>query len=359
MPLVGETLIRSVLRQVLVPNDFCILKSPDGTVSVKNGQRIQDRSFFPKPFETFLFFECETNKTVVSTLPTFMPHKFSVRTSDNVMLELDMRVSYKFEDVDLFSRNPIDFYLYIKCHVQNNLLDKFAQSTLRDFMNSFSKIAVSTIQPTNEYFRNFGLSIEDLQILNYNCINKRTQELLSSDIHTNVTKQNELRARQNDILIQEQANEVIRKQKDLEVQMCLKDNEVALQQKLLENRIRLAEMDIEIQEEMKRTDLLEVRRGNDLTEAEFEGRARGHALREFLNGIDRNLSSKDKIDVYCKQVDLAKAKSLYAKANKMTVYPNAVDLKTFQMPSAEAAESMKSSYMNGIGFTHGQQSQNE
>ena len=359
MPQVGEQMIRTVLKQVLVPNDFCILKSPDGSVSVKNGQNPADRSFFPKPFETFLTFKCETNKSVVSTLPTFMPHNFVVRTNDNVMLDLDMRISYKFEDVNRFSDNPIDFYSYIKFHVQNNLLDKFAQSSLRDFMNAFSKIAESTIVPTNEYFRNFGISIEDLQILNYNCQNKRTQELLSLDIHTNVTKQNELRARQNDILIREQANEVTRKQKDLEVQMCLKDNEVALQQKLLENKIRVAEMDIEIQEEMKRTDLLEVRRGNDLTEAEFEGRARGHALREFLSGIDPKLSSKEKIEVYTKQVNLDKAKSLYTKANKMTVYPNAVDMKTFQMPSAEAAESMKASYMNGIGFTHGQQSQNE
>ena len=54
-----------------------------------------------------------------------------------------------------------------------------------------------------------------------------------------------------DILIQEQSNEVQRRQKDLEVQMALKDNEVALQKKKLENEIRLKEMEIEILEEKK------------------------------------------------------------------------------------------------------------
>ena len=99
------------------------------------------------------------------------------------------------------------------------------------------------------------------KILNYECVNRQTQELLNTDIHTNVTKQNELRAQQAMILIQEQANEVQRKQKDLEVQMAMKDNEVALQKKQLENSIRIKEMDIEIQEEHKRTELLEVRAG--------------------------------------------------------------------------------------------------
>ena len=357
MPEVGEKVLCTVERQVLLTNDFCVLKCPDGTVRVKNGSVKEDRSFFPKPFEEFLTFSCETTKTVLSTLPTFMSHKFNVRTSDNVVIELDTRISYRISDVNKFCTHPIDFFSFIKNHVQNALLDKFAQSSLRDFMNSFSKIAFSTIEPTNVIFQDFGIHIDDLQILKFQCTNTRTQELLTTDIHTNVTKQNELRAAQNDILIQEQANEVKRRQKDLEVQMCMKDNQVALQQKILENSIRIKEMEIEIQEEIKRTELLEVRRGNDLVEAEFEGRAKGHEFREFLLGIDPKLSTKEKMSVYMKQCDLKQARSLYAKANKMSVYPNDVDIKTFQMPSAEDAELMKKSYMNGIGFGFGQQSQ--
>ena len=89
-------------------------------------------------------------------------------------------------------------------------------------------------------------------------------------------KQNELRATQNDILIQEQTNIVNRKIKDLEVEIAQKDNEVALEKKQLENAIRVKEMEIEIQEEQKRKELLEQRRGNDLVEAEFAGKGQGH-----------------------------------------------------------------------------------
>ena len=56
--------------------------------------------------------------------------------------------------------------------------------------------------------------------MNFMCVNKETQKLLDMDIHTNVNKQNELRATQNDIMIQEQINEVQRRRKDLQVCLC-------------------------------------------------------------------------------------------------------------------------------------------
>ena len=97
-----------------------------------------------------------------------------------------------------------------------------------------------------EYFLSFGIDILDIQILNYACTNKDTQRLLTTDIHTNVTKQNELRARQNDVAIQAQANKVQMKQKDLEVEMSVKDNEVALQKKQLENASSLLTVNVKL-----------------------------------------------------------------------------------------------------------------
>ena len=145
-------------------------------------------------------------------------------------------------------------------------------------------------------------------------------------------KENELKARQNDIAIQAQSNKVQMKKKDLEVEMSVKDNEVAMQKKLLENSIRMKEMDIEISEEHKRRSLLEVKKENDLVEAEFEGRAKGHEFREFMLGIDPNLTAKQKIDLYIKKCDLEQAKLLYAKVPGVTLYPTDADLKVFEMP---------------------------
>lgn len=202
-------------------------------------------------------------------------------------------------------------------------------------MSTFSKIAQQSIDPTSNHFEQFGISILDVQILNYNCTEKSTQELLNQDIHTNVNKQNELRARQNDILIQEQSNEVMRRTKDLEVQMAQKDNEVALEKKKLENEIRLKEMEIEIAEEKKRTELLEVRRNNDLVEAEFEGKAKGHELREFLMGIDEGLDIESKIKVWMKMQDVEQSVYLYDKVSNINMYPPGADLKLFNFSEGQ------------------------
>ena len=333
MPDIGEKVIDAVKRVVLLTTDFAIIKSPNGGVHVKSGTDDAQRSFVLAPFEQLVSFSFGSfgKKTVLSTLPTFLPHKFNVRTSDNVVMLLDMRVNFRVCNIPLFSANPIEFYGGIQNHVQNNLLDKFAQCTLSQFMSSFGTISESEVQPVNEYFQTFGIEVSALQIMNYTCDNQVTQDLLWQDIHTTVKQQSELRARQTDVYIQEQVNEVQRKQKDLEVALVNRDNEIRMEFKRAENSLRVREMEIEIQEEEKRSELLEIKRGNDLSEAEFEGRAKGAEFREFLGGIDRKLTHIQKLDIYNKKCDMTRTKTLYSKAEKMIVYPSGVDVETYQL----------------------------
>jgi hypothetical protein len=357
MPKIGESVHQSVSRVVMLNTDFCILKSPDGQIFVMNGRNVDDRSFFVKPFFEFVKFQCPDIKTVLSTLPTFMSHEFSIRTQDNVVLGLDLRISFQIQDVALFAKNPIDFYPYMKNHVQNELLDSFAQASLRDFMSTFSNIAFKSVESCNDYFSKFGIAVLDVQVLDYKCIEKRTDSLLKLDIHTNVTKQNELRARQNDILIQEQSNEVAIQRKDLEVAMALKDNEVALQKKQLSNDIRLKEMDISILEEVKKTELLSIKRGNDLLEAEFEGRSKGHEFKEFLKGVDQNFTREQKLSLWNRVQDMIQTISLYEGVKDITMYPPNSDLKLFNFggdKTGKDVRDLQEGVMRGIGQNESQ-----
>ena len=99
-------------------------------------------------------------------------------------------------------------------------------------MSSFSAIAENCVAECSEFFLSFGIEILEIQILQYACPSPATQSLLTSQVHTAVMKENELKARQNDIAIQAQSNKVQMKKKDLEVEMSVKDNEVAMQKKL-------------------------------------------------------------------------------------------------------------------------------
>ena len=313
---------------VLLNTDFCILKSPHGDVFVMDGKHETDRSFFIKPFYELLTFECDKTVSILSTLPTFMPHVFEVRTNDNVLLKLYLRVSYQIQNVEAFANHPIDFYSQIKNHVQNKLLGKFSSIKLREFMNTFSLIAQSSIETVSEYFNQYGIEVLDIQILNFKA-DHATQRLLDRDIETSVAKQNELRATQNDIAIQVETNVVNRKIKDLEVEMAQKDNEVALEKKQLENTIRVKEYEIEITEEMKRKDLLAERRANDLVEAEFAGRALGHEFDEFCKGVDPGFTPQQKLDIYKRQLELDQAGVIYAKLDSVSIYPPESDKRIY------------------------------
>jgi regulator of protease activity HflC (stomatin/prohibitin superfamily) len=101
----------------------------------------------------------------LSKLPTFISHQFIIRTSDNVLLELDLRVSYQILDPAVFGMNPIPFQSHIINWAQNELLDMFAKVDLRQFMKAYSTMAIQTIQSGTEYFSNFGISVLDIQVL--------------------------------------------------------------------------------------------------------------------------------------------------------------------------------------------------
>jgi len=132
MPLVGEHVIKTESRNVLLSSDFCILKGADGTVQVMSGQNPSQRAFFLKPFQSLMQFEIDgVMKSTLSILPSFFKHAFDVRTSDNVLLNLDIVISYQIQDAHQFSASPVDFCPLIKNYVQNDLLDKFSQTALR------------------------------------------------------------------------------------------------------------------------------------------------------------------------------------------------------------------------------------
>jgi hypothetical protein len=324
MPQVGQRVLSSVQLNLLLNTDFCIIKEPSGVVTVLDGRNDSDRAFFMKPFHEFIYFRGDNNdqgQYILSRLPQFLNHQFMIRTSDNVGVDMVIRISYQITEVEQLSNNPIQFVKYMQNYIQDDFLDRFSKLDLSNFMKSFTAQAISSISGVNVYFEKFGISVLDIQILDFHCHEDKVEKMLEAAIHTSVTKSNTLRAVQNEVLIQEQTNEIMRRQKDLEVQMALKENEVELQKVVLGNAIRIKEMEIQITEEEKRSELLEVKRGNDLVEFEFRGRAKGHNLREFMAGIDENLSTDEKVAIWKRSMELEQSEMLYHMVNEIRIQP--------------------------------------
>jgi len=71
-------------------------------------------------------------------------------------------------------------------------------------MSTFTAQAIASIEMVDTYFQAFGMCVLDIQILDFHCHEKSIEKMLEQDIHITVIKQNELRAVQSDVLIQEQ-----------------------------------------------------------------------------------------------------------------------------------------------------------
>jgi hypothetical protein len=365
---VGEKIIKTIDKTVMIASDFCIIKGPDGKTFILDGKDELNRSFFLRPFYEFIGFNIGSEvKYILSILPTFISHKFTIRTNDNVLLDIDLRISYQIFDVKIFGSNPLNFYQHLINWCQNELLDLFAKLTLRDFMKSYSSVALQSITNGTEYFKNFGIQILDIQIINYLCQDKNTQELLNKDIQTHVNKQNELKAKEADILIKEKENIIGQKQKDMEVEMTKKDievelkkkemnvkiaekdNEIEMKKKELEIGIRMKEIDLQIEEETKRTKLLDIKRHNAVKEGEFEGKAQGSSVNEFLKTIE-NIKPEEKLEIWNKLRDLEKASMLYSKVGQFNIYPPNADFKVFQLENTQLVNETKDSIVRNIAM---------
>lgn len=362
MPLVGENLIKRVDKTILLNTEFCIVKENNGQIIIIDGEILQSRSFFLKPFDTFVEFDMsnQTKSIKLSKLPQFIPHKFIIRTSDNVLLELDLRISYQIVNTMIFGANPINFYQHIINWTQNELLDVFSKVNLRDFMKCYTTAAIDSIPKGILFFNTFGINIIDIQIINYICQDEETQKLLAKDIQTNVIKQNELKAKEADVAIKEKENDIMIRNKEMEVVIETKNNEVelkkkqlsvilaeednkiALKKKALEVQVRLKELELQTEEERKRKELVELRRDNAVMEGGAEGKSQGMSIALFIESLG-NIPLDDKLKTWYALRELEKAHMLYSKVDNINMYPPNADIKLWQVGTSDDIKIVKDS----------------
>lgn len=343
MPEVGEKVVNTLKRVVLTDTDFCIVISQNGDNILMDGKKPEMRQFFLQPFWKFREFTIGGKQAQqLSILPQQMMTKFDVRTNDNVVITLDLRINYQIEDSNLFSIKPIEFYEFIRTWCQNELLDSSAKVPLRSFLTEYYNIAHDIIALSEVHFTHFGIKINDIQVLNYVCADQNTQKILDKDIETNVIKQNELKAKQIDVSIKEKENEIAKQQKDLELVMTIKDKEIEIAKKELEAALRMKEVDLQIEEEKKQKELIEIRRQNDVAEQAIKGKAGGHYVREFFFGIGADVKQDEKIKIWNVLRDLDRTKLVYDKVDKVNIlmHPKETDVRLFQFTGDNSKEQL-------------------
>lgn len=336
MPEVGEDVDRVVDKTILKESEFCIIISPTGENILKTGRSEKDRAFFLPPYHKFLQFLMGTDEKGnqvsydrFSVLPTYIPSSFVIRTSENVQVRLDLRISFQIYQPELYVIKPIDFHSQIRYWIQNEMLDAYAKITFRDFLKTYADTSMSATEKSHTFFNEYGIRALDVQVINFTCENPNTQNLLETDIVTNVTKQNELRAKETDVEIMKKEKAVRMEQKDIEFQYVEKENEMALKKKELDVQLRMKEVDLQINEEKRRMELTDIKRQNAVKEGAYEGQAQGESVRAFFDALPSYLKPDDKMDIWGTLRDMDRSAMLYSKVNDIQILPPGADIKKF------------------------------
>lgn len=386
MPAVGEIIDRTVEKTILKESEFAIIISPSGENMLKLGKEASQRAFFLPPYYSFLKFKIgDVEQERFTTLPTYIPNEFTVRTSDNVQVRIDLRISFQVIEPIMYAVKPIDFYTQIRYWIQNAMLDAYAKVSFRDFMRVYADTAISETEQAHKRFNEYGIHILDVQVINFKCDKPETQALIDNEIAVTVKKQSELRARELDVTIMgsEQAvqsqrkeidlanarkdNEIAMQRKEMELVNARKDNEMALQRRELELALKIKEKETEValrrrevelqtDEERARQELLEIKQANAVKEGSFEGRAQGESVRAFLDSLPADLPMPERVALWNQLRDLERTVMLYSKVDKVQVMPPGADVKQFNLimdePSRELARSQPLMMPAILGYSH-------
>lgn len=311
MPLVGQKIVEVVEKTILLESQFCVIKGQDGVTYLMDGSNPAQRAFFLQPFHAFVSFEGPSKLTILSKQPRTTPQSFQIRTQDNVILKLDIRTTYRIDHPEVFTRNPIEYQDLISVWTQNALLDCFAQLPLRTFQATYAEVAQRCIEEGTAYFTPYGISILDVQVMSFNCVDPVIQRLLDEEIKMVVTKDNEIRAKEAAMVLKKKEAQI--EQMGLEMEL----ERASLEQRKAQERIKLkkieqdAELDLrkhalenQIEEETLKTKLLEALKTNSMKEGEFEGRARGLTIAGFLAGLPSSVPMEDALKLWRELLDL-------------------------------------------------------
>jgi hypothetical protein len=177
--------------------------------------------------------------------------EYKVRTSDNVELVLEGTIFWQVIDVPKMIHATGDPKGDVWYHTRSLLIQAISRVTLEAFMSGFGQIVVGAASKEDEFYKERGVVVHNLEVTRYECVDQTTSGVLQE-------------------IIQETTNRINR-----------------LQQQHSENEVLRERMNGEIEIETQRKALIQAKSDNDRVRAMVDGEAAGLRLAKsaetFLN----------------------------------------------------------------------------
>eukprot|EP01060_Flectonema_neradi_P011968 TRINITY_DN1889_c2_g1_i1.p1 TRINITY_DN1889_c2_g1~~TRINITY_DN1889_c2_g1_i1.p1 ORF type:complete len:735 (+),score=160.18 TRINITY_DN1889_c2_g1_i1:322-2205(+) len=257
---VQKKIILEKYQTVVVRDECGRFYLASGNTDLPDEERGPGPDFFIPPYHeiytqswsTDIRKEHETSEDVwlFDSRPSYMNYRFECRTQDNVDLIIEVTFFWGILDVNTLIQNTADAPGDICTHARSMIMAKISQIKLMDFLGNFNEV-VKTACIGSEFYTERGIDLKSAEVLRFQCANEETDRILGD-------------------IIKETCDRMKYKERQRG------ENEVALE--------KLAG---EIEEERRRVELVEVKKGHLKIEAKIEGEAEGAKIGEFISKLSQ------------------------------------------------------------------------
>jgi len=279
----------------LAPYERIVIMDRDSNLIFKSGEA--EQGFFLPPFckmiTQYWTVGLEKAKIEVKIFDCRyhdMDFSFSVRTNDNVEIKMHINVYWQIKDFEKMIKSTNDPPEDICNQIRSQILNVVSKMTTREIMEYSSLMLVKELhEEDSEFFHSRGI-----QILRVNITEKKCADPEVDKTYRTVIEQKILRV------------------KNVEEQRGINDK-------------RIAEIEGQIMAETENLKLLEKKMANVNMEQSNVGRADGEKLRNFFDGLGKDIPLQEKMKIFSEIQRTDRMKMITTKVDKLYLTPENID----------------------------------
>jgi len=258
--------VRKVIR--LADHQAVILKDKNGDFHYYYGDPTKGtaRSFFIPPYweQVRLLWSRgrrrEKRDLVIYTFdtrPNYMSFEFNCRTSDNVEMILEGTFFWEVFSLPDMMRSTGDASGDVCAHARSCFIQLISKVKLAEFMDTFNAIAYKAHSSDDEFYRKRGIKIHSLEVTQYRCADPKTSTTLQQIIMETTNRMNRLSRQES------------------------------------ENEVALAKIHASVVQEKARSEVLKIKKENEISTARADGEAEAEKTVAFLKHVENTMESKE------------------------------------------------------------------
>jgi len=289
----------------LAPYEKMVIMDRESNIIFKNGDK--EQGFFLPPFckivSQMWTVGLEKEKIKVEIFDCRfhdMDFSFSVRTNDNVEIKMHINVYWQIKDFEKMIKSTSDPPEDICNQIRSQILNMVSKMATREIMEYSSLALVKDLhEEDSEFFTQRGIQIVRVNITEKMCANPEVDKTYRAVIEQKIIRV-----------------------KNVEEQRGVNDK-------------RIAEIEGQIMAETENLKLLEKKMANVNMEQSNVGRSDGERLRNFFDGLGKDIPIQEKMKIFLEIQRSERMKMITEKVDNLYLTPENIDFQFHKIENGD------------------------